>query len=44
MNRFADSYQQTCMTHTTAMFTMKSSDNGQMNCPKHAEFYSKNIF
>jgi len=24
--------------------TVLDSDNGQRNCPKHVEFYSKNIF
>ena len=37
--------QQTCMTYTTAVFTVKNSpDDGQRSCPKHVEFYSKNKF
>ena len=39
--RFADSCQQTCMTYTTAVVTVKDSDDGKRSCPKHAEFYSK---
>jgi len=31
-----------CMTYTTAVCTVKTPDNGQRNCPKHVEFYSKN--
>jgi len=30
------------MTYTTAVCTVKTPDNGQRNCPKHVEFYSKN--
>jgi len=37
--RFADSllasYQQTCMTYTIAVCTVKNSDDGQMSCPKY---------
>jgi hypothetical protein len=33
------------MTYTIAVFTVKNStDDGQTNCPKHVEFYSKNKF
>jgi len=53
--RFADSYQQTCMTYTIALCTMNDiyhcfvySDELlmilQRNCLKHVEFYSKNKF
>ena len=39
------SCQQTCMTYTIAVFTVKeTADDGQRNCPKHVEFYSKNKF
>jgi len=38
------SYQQTCMTYTIAVRTVKNSDDGQRNCPKHVVFYSKNKF
>ena len=39
------SCQQTCMTYTVAMCAMdKTPDDGQMYCPKHVEFYSKNKF
>jgi len=38
------SCQQTCMTYTTAVCTGKTPDDGQRNCPKHVEFYSKNKF
>jgi len=33
-----------CMTYTIAVFTVKSRDDGQRNCLKHVEFYSKNKF
>jgi len=48
--KFADSLilltgsQQTCMTYTTAVCTVKTPDDGQRNCPKQVEFYSKNKF
>jgi len=81
--RFVDSWQETCMTYTIAVFIMKNSwwwteelsetcsfpsrscsqdvsrlvwhipllcvqwktaDDGQRNCPKRVEFYSKNKF
>jgi hypothetical protein len=32
------------MTYTIAVFTVKTPDDGQRNCPKHAEFHSKNEF
>jgi len=35
--------QQTCMTYTMAVCTVKT-DDGQRNCSKHVEFYSKNKF
>ena len=38
------SCQQTCMTCTVAVCTVKTPDEGQRNCPKHVEFYSKNKF
>ena len=32
-----------CMTYTIAVCTVKKTpDDGQRNCPKHVEFYSKN--
>jgi len=34
--------QQTCMTYTIAVCTVKTPDDEQRNCPKHVEFYSKN--
>ena len=35
--------QQTCMAYTIAVCTVKKTpDDGQKNCPKHVEFYSKN--
>ena len=37
------SCQQTSMTYTTAVSTVKN-DDGQRNCPKHVELYSKNKF
>ena len=51
-HRYADSRillascQQTCVTHTIAVCTVKKkkTDDGQSNCPKHVEFYSKNKF
>ena len=36
--------QQTCMTYTTAVCTVKTHDDGQRNYPKHVESYSKNKF
>ena len=39
------SCQQTCMTYTIAVCTVKKTPyDGQRNCPKHVEFYSKNKF
>ena len=38
------SFQQTCMTYTITVFTVKTPDDGQSNCPKHVEFPSKNKF
>jgi len=38
------SCQQTCMTYTIAVCTLKKIDDGQRNCPKHIEFYFKNKF
>jgi len=38
------SYQQTCMTYTIAVCTVKTPDDGQRNSPKHVEFYFKNKF
>ena len=32
------------MTYTISVGTVKAPDDGQMNCPKHVEFYSKNKF
>ena len=37
------SCQQTCMTHTIALCKVKNYD-GQRNCSKYVEFYSKNKF
>jgi hypothetical protein len=34
-------YQQTCMTYTIAVCTLKAPDDGQMNCPQHVEFHLK---
>ena len=31
-------------TCTIAVCTVKTPDDGQRKCPKHAEFYSKNKF
>ena len=36
--------RKTCMTYTIAVCTVKTPDEGQRNCPKHVEFYSKNKF
>ena len=39
------SCQQTCMTYTNAVCTVKKTpDDGQRNCPKHVEFHSKDKF
>jgi len=32
------------MIYTVAVCTVKTPDDGQRNCPKHVEFYSKNKF
>jgi len=32
------------MTYTTATVQWKTPYDGQRNCPKHVEFYSKNKF
>jgi len=32
------------MTYTIAVCTVKTPVDGQRNCPKHVEFYSKNKF
>jgi len=32
------------MTYTIAVCAVKTLDDGQRNCPKHVEFYSKNKF
>jgi len=32
------------MTNTIAVFTVKTPDDGQRNCPKQVQFYSKNKF
>jgi hypothetical protein len=36
------SCQQICMTYSIVVCTVKTSDDGQRNCPKHVEFHSKN--
>jgi hypothetical protein len=36
--------QQTCMTYTIAVCTVKTPDDGQRNCPNHVSFYSQNNF
>jgi len=38
------SCQQTCMTYTIAVCTVKTPDDVQRKCPEHGEFYSKNKF
>ena len=30
--------------HHSCVYSEKTPDDGQRNCPKHVEFYSKNIF
>ena len=32
------------MTYTTDVYTVKTPDDRQRNCPKHVEFHSKNKF
>jgi len=32
------------MKHIIAVCTVKSPDDGQRNCPKHVDFYSKSKF
>jgi hypothetical protein len=34
----------TCMTYLLLCVQYKTPDDGQRNCPKHVEFYSKNKF
>jgi hypothetical protein len=36
------SCQQTSMTYTIAVCTVKNPDDGRRNCPKHVEFHSEN--
>ena len=36
------SCQQTCMTYTITVCTVKTPDDVQKNCPKHIEFHFKN--
>jgi len=38
------SCQQNSMTYTIVVFTVKTPDVGQRNCPKHVEFYCKSGF
>ena len=38
------SNQQICITYTIAVCTVKTPDDGQKNCPKHAKCHSKNKF
>jgi len=38
------SCKQTCMTYAIAVVQWKTPDDGQWNCLKHVEFYSKNKF
>ena len=38
------SCQQRCMTYHCCVYSNKTPDDGQRNCPKHVEFYSKNKF
>jgi len=38
------SCQQTCMTYTIVVCTVKTPDDGHRNWPKHVVFYSKNKF
>ena len=40
--RFADSL--TASRSSTLCVQWKTADDGQRNCPKHVEFYSKNKF
>ena len=42
--RAASSCQQTSMTYTIAVCTVKTPDDGQRNCLKHVEFHSQNKF
>ena len=38
------SCQQTCISTPLLCVESKTPDDGQRNCPKHEEFYSKNKF
>jgi len=42
--RFADSWQQNCITYTIAVCKVKTSWWWIEDCPKYVEFYSKNKF
>ena len=42
--RAGSGHKQTCMRYTIIVCTVKTPDDGQRNCPKHVEFYSKNKF
>jgi len=39
-----ESCQQNCVTYTIAVFTVKTPDDGQSNCPKHVEISFQNKF
>ena len=38
------SCQHTCVTYHCCVYSEETPDDGQRNCPKHVEFYSKNKF
>jgi len=40
----ASSHQNLYDTYHCCVYSKKTPDNGQRNCPKHVEFYSKNKF
>ena len=41
---FRNQCKQTCMTYTIAVCTVRNTEDGQRNFPKHVEFYSKKKF
>jgi len=44
LTAYKQTVRKTCMTYTIAVCMVKTPDDGQRNCPKHVEFYSKNKF
>ena len=41
---YTQQYVQVCYIYRYCVYSEKTPDNGQRNCPKHVEFDSKNKF